>query len=43
MTFIAVLEMWHLHRIAVRQDDPFGEVIIERATQANMKPRTLIE
>ncbi len=43
VTFIAVLEMWHLHRIAVRQDDPFGEVIIERATQANMKPRTLIE
>jgi segregation and condensation protein A len=43
VTFIAVLEMWHLHRIAVRQDDPFGEVLIERATQANMTPRGLVE
>jgi segregation and condensation protein A len=42
VTFIAVLELWHLHRVAVRQDDPFGEVQIERATAANTQPRTLI-
>jgi segregation and condensation protein A len=43
VTFIAVLELWHLHRIAVRQDDPFGEVYIERATAANTKPRGIVE
>ena len=43
VTFIAVLEMWHLHRVAVRQDDPFGEVYIERATAANTKPRGIVE
>lgn len=42
VTFIAVLELWHLHRIAVRQDDPFGDVFIERATAANMTPRGIV-
>src|SRR6185312_14901899 len=42
VTFIAVLELWHLHRVAVRQDDPFGEVFIERATAANTKPRGIV-
>jgi len=31
VTFIAVLDLWHQHRITVRQDDLFGEVFIERA------------
>jgi segregation and condensation protein A len=43
VTFIAVLELWHLHRIVVRQDDLFGAVTIERATGANMTPRGLVE
>jgi segregation and condensation protein A len=43
VTFIAVLELWHLHRIAVRQDDLFADVTIERATEANIAPRGLVE
>jgi segregation and condensation protein A len=30
VTFIAMLELWHLHRIAVRQDDLFGAIVISR-------------
>ena len=43
VTFIAVLELWHLHRIAVRQDDPFGEVLVERATPASMAARMVLD
>jgi segregation and condensation protein A len=43
VTFIAVLELWHLHRIAVHQDDPFGEVYIARATAENTRPRGIVE
>lgn len=43
VTFIAVLELWHLHRVAVTQHDPFGEVLVERATPASIAARTVIE
>ncbi len=33
VTFLAVLELWHQHRIVVRQDDPFGAIIIARAVE----------
>lgn len=31
VTFIAVLDLWNRQRVAVRQDDLFAEVVIERA------------
>jgi segregation and condensation protein A len=31
VTFIAVLELWHLHRITVLQEELFGEVVVGRA------------
>lgn len=34
VTFIAILELWHQHRIVVHQDDLFAEVIFERSTHA---------
>lgn len=32
VTFLAVLELWHQHRITVQQDDLFGEIVIARAS-----------